>query len=608
QSDRQTFFALLWPGMGPFVNRWINDVGELLSDYSENISKLAIERSIWNVFLDAGRSGLDQVALVSRSGTYWSKLLKYPEEKLWNDWYRLAQTQAPSLQLQGLVAKLIERAVQTKLFIRLQTPHLLARRKNKGLTQSWTAVMHYFEQGQLLPGQRLEELKAMVEQLLEQAPRAFRLWLNTAIQDDAILKKACLFFSASATVRILNTFASEAGTHAMNLLKVLQASSFSIKNWYRGTREKKYWQLIWLMVRKHLWQGFHLRFYLQEILQEIAQQQYPNLLMLEREWQEHKRQAFSQLQARRGEDAPRLVDLLFDCLTDSSLSESNVSTPLLQSVIRSQQYFLPTALVLKKAKGSVSSTNVTTDFSKLNAVELLQWLRRQLKTVASVPAVDQRIRLEDFTRHLLTMSPRAIADFWPQFSDAMALSLLEGLLSQDELLPLLDVIEVVGQAAQQNAKAPTRFFSWEWSALLLNALLNNRGSMSNQETFIRKLLKDWAKAHGWAYEQLLRSLWPLVWELNPIFRSPASLNILTAVLRTEMDATILAQYTQLEEPASKDHKTTDDLEQKPYRKLWEMEETLLEMEQVWVVHNAGLVILWPYLNALFNRAGFMEEN
>ncbi|MEM1120530.1 MAG: contractile injection system tape measure protein, partial [Bacteroidota bacterium] len=46
---------------------------------------------------------------------------------------------------------------------------------------------------------------------------------------------------------------------------------------------------------------------------------------------------------------------------------------------------------------------------------------------------------------------------------------------------------------------------------------------------------------------------------------------------------------------------------KPYKKLWEMNQTSPDITAVWVGPNAGLVLLWPYFQALFDRAGLLEK-
>ena len=96
-------------------------------------------------------------------------------------------------------------------------------------------------------------------------------------------------------------------------------------------------------------------------------------------------------------------------------------------------------------------------------------------------------------------------------------------------------------------------------------------------------------------------------ELGPVFRHHASLSIFSKVLKDALSPAQLRGQLSLPDSMEEANRKEGE-EQKTYRKLWDVKPITLHMKEVWQVPNAGLVLLWPYLNVLFERAGFMENS
>lgn len=580
-TDKQQLFQLLWPSSYDFAAKWIKDSTFLFTQLAQQreraaVSENQLEMIVWLLFLQAGSSGLSQTSLINGSLRALSKSTGFSEGKLLNGFYDLSLDHPKRLQLGDLAHKLIERAIQAHLFVRLESKRTKRTAVPSFYPELFETIDYFFTKGQLPPEKTIADIRSAFAELQRRSPLRLRLWLQEAIRTPNIRDQINWFFSPETTIELMNLLAPQAGNYARGILVFIKAEGAEWKDWYTGKTEKNFWKLAWKGLHEAIWKGFQPRIYILTILEQIRIDQ--NLETV----------------------------LFFKQLGSISLQQTIWPMPLIDRVIQSAIHLSPSTP--RQLKPSVAVPQSQTEFAQMNAEQLITWLEHRLRGQVFETDLEgtRPPSLIQFSRHIIQLSHKEKEQVWLLFEDQLVVDLFEQLLSPTELNQFLDLAELVAQVDQQKKKIKPRFFPMELSTLLLEAVLNNRGSISNQKTFITKLLKDWAKAHNLSYQELVETLWPIMSELGPVFRQHSSLNLFSEVLQESLEpAQIEAHFSEkkLSKPKAK-----KEVEDKKYRKLWDMDEVILKMDEVWLVHNAGLVILWPYLNVLFERADLMENS
>lgn len=170
-----------------------------------------------------------------------------------------------------------------------------------------------------------------------------------------------------------------------------------------------------------------------------------------------------------------------------------------------------------------------------------------------------------------------------------------------------DIVMVLDQVQRRQGSATGILIPEDLQAFLVMGLTTDRGSQTNQKAYLKQLLAQWATARGMIYFDLLKSLHSLLGKLAPAFRDRESLGIMRSVIVEELgEETVLS--LPLESPSiyTSGSDSPESGEKMPGRKLWDTDPEKPNFSDIWIVPNAGLVLLWPYLNTLFERAGLME--
>ncbi|MEO1625176.1 MAG: contractile injection system tape measure protein [Bacteroidota bacterium] len=427
-------------------------------------------------------------------------------------------------------------------------------------------VDQYFRQGILPNGKSLSSLRLSLKQLLQESPDLLRRWFRQIIKHKDARKRFFLFFGSEQSIQFLNLLETKAGTYADSLLKIMQNTA-AYAQLLAGRKAAIYWQVAAQQLLAEDQKGFHIRHFVLAIVENI----------------------------NRGEGIDTVLWL--DQLKDQPIKPDLPEVRLLRSIL----YAEAIRLSPEDPPHSPEVQMPSSDFSRMGAQELIKWMEYQL-TLPSQQVKRQQLRA--LSRHILRLPLQEKHKFWQLLSDQKITKLLGQLTGPDELARLMDIAQLVQQMERRKEQGLQRFFPVELSSLLLDALLNDRGSLSNQKAFIAKLLKDWARAHNRQYEEVIRLLWPIIWELQPAFRHHRSLQVFTDVFREELGMEKLMEL--IPAPSGRMSRTME--EEKPYRKLWDRDKIVWKMEETWIVHNAGLAILWPYFKILFERSGLMEDS
>lgn len=578
-TDKMKLIQSLWPGLPTFFQAWVRDVHFLLQKFGiqrniEVLPMLALELVIWQVLMRAGVGGLSKVNLVNASLNQLAISLKVDKTKLFHSLYTLSKLHVTQLTLKDALAPLIKKAIQRNLFVE-PLPEMNPALAQKSL--SFKILTHFFETGILPPGENMETIRSLIQLQLEKKPQLLRSWLTNLLQKRNRLERFCLFFAPNKQVQWLNFIETQAGTTSFDLLQYLKGGNEEIAKGYQGIRENYYWQLVWIILIAEQRKGFTIRNYLLEIVQRVLSlHQIAFAVFLE------------QLQKRSTEE-----------------TASNPLIPFLLQV----GFYLNLPFTTWTTSASMSSTTAKDwIFAEMTTAQLVEWLQAffAIDSAAKLFDQSQKNKLTAFGQVIHQLSSKAQTTFWKILSDQTTFKFFQGLTTPSEFDAVLDVVEVIANVKRERQLPNTRLFSTDLSILLLNAIFDQRGSLSNQKSFVAKLLKDWANAHNMTLRSLMELLWPIVQSLSPIFHHHASLSIFSKVIQEEMGQAFVQMILPMEKVLPE--QSSDKLEEeKPYRKLGESEEIPEPIDQVWTIHNAGLVLLWPYFNILFKRAGFMEN-
>ncbi len=583
-SKKHTILKKIWPARFSFSLRWIKDIAALSSEYRLTntptlISIKEIEWLVWLSLLESGTMGLNKLEIINTSLSKLANKLSCSEEVLFNAFYSLSVTQADKLELSSGLDQLIKKAIQRNLFVNLHSNINHGHSVDVSVNEL-EVIRQYFYTGQLPVGQSISSLRSFFDELIESEPQRLSIWIRKCIGIKVCQERLVFFLSTPVTIKVMNLVEPQAGDYGIKLFEILNSIDSSITNSFSKNEIKIYWKQVWQSLHENIWMGYRTRGFVLAIIQKIIRV--------------------------KKIDATLLFEKLANAETNNQLSSQKVIQRILNTAYHTISPKASTNDQLINAKEKL----LLADFSKMNISQLTAWVDNYfLASTSSVSLNDfRRIKLVDFGKHIIQLPVKEKAQLWTLINDQLVVNLFQQLVSQDELSQILDIAEIVGQVKQKKAKSTRRLFPIELSSLLLDIVLNDRGSLSNQKVFITKLLKDWARAHSLSYKELIETLWPLVWELSPIFRHHGTLSVLSEVLKEELDQEFVLKTVIVKQGPLVESKTNRDEEEKPYRKLWDVQEKIIKMDDQWLIQNAGLAILWPYFNMLFERAELMEEN
>ena len=166
---------------------------------------------------------------------------------------------------------------------------------------------------------------------------------------------------------------------------------------------------------------------------------------------------------------------------------------------------------------------------------------------------------------------------------------------------VIDLLATV-QAVRQQLKLPLKTaMAPQLTTLILGGLLHQRGSVANQKSFLLKLIQLWAARNQVSFTQTLETIQILLPEIAPMFHNWGTIQLLQTL--------IYEQLTTVPDTAITSTKKEPAVVQpeQAYRKLWEKENTPLVFQEIWPINNAGLVLLWPYMAALFERLDWLRD-
>ncbi|MEL6865089.1 MAG: contractile injection system tape measure protein, partial [Bacteroidota bacterium] len=498
-AHQQLFLRLLWPGLFDFILNWTTDSRTLFKLTLQSLhidppTNPSIELAIWTVLLNSGTGGLQPDQLIGESLRILAQQTTISEAKLLKTFHSLAVAQAKILKLGEQLTKLLARAIQRKLFIYGDSMKLNNTGEATETAAHFKAIDLYFNKGQLPPGETMASLRLIFSDLLKSAPSQLRLWLWQAIRLAERRERILLFFSASSTIELMDLLHPQAGQYALGVLNIIRAKDHLYKIGYTGSAEKQYWKLIWEVLNDQIRKGFQPRAYVETIIQTLLAQHAHTIAVL----------------------GLSTVDYLEQW---GQITPEDSTWRMIKIVIRGMNLNARRMPGLKMTKEQ-STTVQAKNFSEMSGKELILWMEQLLagRLYLSPNTKDRTTDVLAFSQHLLQLPQQEKKAFWVLFHDRLVLNLLEELTPAGDLPQLLDITELLGQVAQKKEKIAHRFFPMDLSMLLIQALLNNRGSLSNQKAFIHQLLKDWARAHNWSYQTLVETLWPLMLELGPVFR------------------------------------------------------------------------------------------
>lgn len=166
---------------------------------------------------------------------------------------------------------------------------------------------------------------------------------------------------------------------------------------------------------------------------------------------------------------------------------------------------------------------------------------------------------------------------------------------------VIDLLATV-QAVRQQLKLPVKTaIVPQLTTLILSGLLHQRGSVANQKSFLLKLIQLWAARNQVSFTKTLETIQILLPEIAPMFHNWSTIQLLQTL--------IYEQLTKVPDTAITPTQKKPEVEQseQAYRKLWEKENTPLVFQEIWPINNAGLVLLWPYMAALFERLDWLRD-
>jgi len=585
KTEKMNLAKLLWPALSGFMYDWLDDLYFLLAHFDEKElasipQQIELELSIWKLLMGSASSGKSRVAIVNIHLNYLATELSISKSKLFNACYQLSESYATALKLSPILSATIKEAIHKNLFVTFNRETKFAATKGSNLANDMAAISQYFKTGLLPLGKTITSIRTIVLEQLKTDASRLEFWLKEMISEKERRERLCLFFSDSTTVDLMNVVHQNAGAYAFGILKIIAGLDGGSSKYYQGIREKEYWKLVWKILFENHSRSFNPRIFILKIIKKVT---------LEKGVEEV---------------------LFLEELQKENATLKGGFYQLIQSVLRVTYYLERSKSTnLSTPKKNKEYTNV--DFSKMKVGGLINWIDHFL---ASVSAADttrtfRTNKIMDFGKHISSLPETEKKNFWKLLSDAKTTQFFKQIVTSDEFSKIMDVAEVVAEVDRINKKeAKSRLFSFELSNLLLEAILSNRGSVSNQKSFIHKMLKDWANARNMVYKDLIEMLWPVVWQLAPIFHHHASLKIFSEVMKEELGPVYLEKKLLPTMDSNINQEDSQNQEEKPYRKLGASDEEHLELEEVWLIQNAGLSLLWPYFKMLFERAGLMADS
>ncbi len=577
-DQQQSLFKKIWPGISDFAKIWMEDLHILLTLlYEEQQIKrfpatLRVQQIVWSVFFESGALGPSRLVLIRESLSKLASEVLVRESRFFELVFRMSQNKNISLGLQQNLPGLLQKAMQSKLFISSSATgqNRLIRKSEKQSLSGLEIINTYFEK-EMLPGyMTLSEFRMLVDKVQKEHKIAFRFLILKLIKAELTRQRVALFFSNQKNAELVDLLFPQAGAIALLFFTKHQETQANTQQ----IQWKIYWAIVLEIIADAYQNGFDFNSFIKKLLAKSILQfsVQPQVLI-------------NQLLQTKSDGGATLV-------------------PLLQVLLSSEYHLYTLAHKLENSDlKRPAEKQLLEDFSNLKIPELAGWAMQFLHGLEVNSNIQNSQRLMTFSRFIIDLSIKKRKEFWEAFTDQATLQLFRQLLSNKEVDQIIDVAVLLRQVEIENQKSRTGFFPFELSDLLLHAILNDRGSFSNQKNFIVKLLKDWARAHNLIYSDLLETLWPLIWKLSPAFKHHHSLSIFSEILQEEISADRLEVLYLPHEAGEEDKERTKET----YKKLWDMDEKQIEMDDIWLIQNAGLAILWPYFKVLFERAELMEE-
>lgn len=585
-EDLHLLFTKYNPLLKDFVSHWHQDwlmIWTLLVQ-SNGVRPLD-ERTAWQISWSIAlqyRRRLTQLLLVRETIAGAARRSQQAVGNAFAFFEKTIRTQRLPLKLKQVLPDLLEGAIRSDPY--LETSLAKPAGKSALLGQQINAVQTFFRTGKLAPGSSLELLREYLDNWIRLSPFSLRLWFLGSIRDDMVIERLITFFSEAANTRLLEILATPIGTFAQRMQGRVMKSIATLD---RKLSAQAYWRVVWDAFAESP-EPVSLSAFWEATIQKLEK-----LVGIPKVEVAHAMKV--ELSKQSGpENLLFLAVIELEELTAKQVEGASARLPAdLIDWMGQQLAFKPDAK------------------SGLPGV-VLSWLKAQ--PTAKAAAVWQRLVKRKELLEVLTT--------WGD--DRTLLGIMQE-LKPERVLHFVDIAVLLRAVQQERGEQVHRFLPPELSLLLLEGLLADRGSFSNQKNYLEQLLKAWARAHSIRFDELIGMLWPIVQQLGPVLRYDQSLELFREVVQSHLPPIVMEPLAKaqslLEEvekvkespsPKGYDHqgveKVKGELSEKPYKKLWDVEQKPLEFSEILLVQNAGLVLLWPYFNTLFERAGLMENH
>ena len=141
--------------------------------------------------------------------------------------------------------------------------------------------------------------------------------------------------------------------------------------------------------------------------------------------------------------------------------------------------------------------------------------------------------------------------------------------------------------------------------MILGVWLDSRGTMFNLRSFLQRIIKEGAASTSIAYVDYLQDLLELVRSMGNYYLTGNALPLWIETIEEALEIEGIEIISTAE--VAIQSKPTTPQEEKPYRKLWDVEERVYDFSASYHIPNAGLIIISSYIGRYFSVLGVTEE-
>ncbi|PHN02225.1 contractile injection system tape measure protein [Flavilitoribacter nigricans] len=242
-------------------------------------------------------------------------------------------------------------------------------------------------------------------------------------------------------------------------------------------------------------------------------------------------------------------------------------------------------------------TDILKNLATRSSISVEEWLSKLGETSDKEQSAPRRILR---TVAIVQQWERIFQDRSPEFAT----------LSIDQKTFLLDIVLIITEEMRLGGSFVPAAFPEELFGQSILKGLTQSGDDAVRQRILTEMLAKQAVDSELTFSDYLQRLLPVLQYLGPVLQHGLSQERFMQVIRDNLEVTMPKLDIVAHSNAALNSGSIGSPKIKSlYRKLLEKEsaDTSTDQAEVWLVANAGMVLVWPYLGVFFERAGLMKD-